>query len=96
MSVNRRQFLALSGGLVAGASMASETAKKNKPKNWAVSAEGHRRADLQNGTFLNPVLAGDYPDPTILKDGDDYYMTHSSFDAAPGILIWHSKDLVNW
>ena len=63
---------------------------------WQRSAEGHRQADLGDGTYLNPVLAGDYPDPTILRDGDDYYMTHSSFDAAPGILIWHSKDLVNW
>nr|KIS29489.1 xylan 1,4-beta-xylosidase [Novosphingobium sp. P6W] len=58
--------------------------------------EGQRRADLGNGRFLNPILAGDYPDPSILKDGEDYYMTHSSFDASPGLLIWHSRDLVNW
>ena len=42
------------------------------------------------------VFAGDHPDPSVLKDGDDYYMTHSSFDAYPGLLIWHSRDLVNW
>lgn len=51
---------------------------------------------MGNGRYLNPVLAGDYPDPSVLKDGDDYYMTHSSFDASPGLLIWHSRDLVNW
>ena len=58
--------------------------------------EGQRRADLGDGTFRNPVLAGDYPDPTVLKDGEDYYLTYSSFDNAPGLVIWHSRDLVNW
>jgi xylan 1,4-beta-xylosidase len=41
-------------------------------------------------------MPGDHPDPSILKDGNDYYMTFSSFDAYPGLVIWHSKDLVNW
>jgi len=63
---------------------------------WGRGIEGQRKADLGDGTFLNPILAGDHPDPSILKDGDDYYMTHSSFDAYPGLLIWHSRDLVNW
>lgn len=42
------------------------------------------------------ILPGDYADPTILKDGDDYYMTHSPFYYQPGFLIWHSRDLFNW
>lgn len=63
---------------------------------WGSGFENQRNADLGNGTFLNPIMAGDHPDPTILKDGADYYMTHSSFDAYPGVLIWHSRDLVNW
>jgi xylan 1,4-beta-xylosidase len=58
--------------------------------------EGQRIADLGDGTFLNPIVAGDHPDPTILKDGDDYYMTFSSFFDYPGLVIWHSTDLVNW
>jgi beta-xylosidase len=45
---------------------------------------------------MNPVLAGDRPDPSVLKDGRDYYMVHSSFESTPGLLIWHSRDLVNW
>lgn len=45
---------------------------------------------------ITPILTGDYPDPSIFRDGDDYYMTHSSFDYYPGLLIWHSKDQVNW
>jgi xylan 1,4-beta-xylosidase len=63
---------------------------------WARGVEGQRQADLGDGTFLNPILAGDHPDPSILRDGDDYYMTFSSFDAYPGLVIWHSRDLVNW
>ncbi|MBR0550902.1 family 43 glycosylhydrolase [Stakelama marina] len=63
---------------------------------WGEGFESQRKADLGNGAFLNPIFAGDHPDPTILRDGDDYYLTFSSFDAYPGIVIWHSRDLVNW
>lgn len=48
------------------------------------------------GYFQNPVLGGDYPDPSIVRDGNDYYMTHSSFEYYPGLLVWHSTDLVHW
>src|SRR5450432_1272443 len=58
--------------------------------------EGQRRADRGDGTYLNPIVPGDHPDPTVLKDGDDYYMTFSSFFSYPGVIIWHSRDLVNW
>ncbi|WP_409013838.1 family 43 glycosylhydrolase [Bacteroides ovatus] len=42
------------------------------------------------------IIPGDYADPTIMRDGKDYYMTHSPFYYAPGFLIWHSQDLINW
>ncbi len=63
---------------------------------WARGIEGQRKADLGDGTYRNPIVPGDHPDPTILKDGSDYYMTFSSFQSQPGIVIWHSTDLVNW
>jgi beta-xylosidase len=63
---------------------------------WGRGFEGQRKADLGDGTFLNPIFAGDRPDPTLLRDGDDYYLACSSFDAYPGVVIWHSRDLVNW
>lgn len=47
-------------------------------------------------TYPKAILPGDYPDPTIVRDGEDYYMTHSPFYYAPGFLIWHSQDLMNW
>lgn len=46
--------------------------------------------------FLNPVFSGDYPDPSLLVEGHDYYVVHSSFEYYPGLTIWHSKDLINW
>jgi xylan 1,4-beta-xylosidase len=49
-----------------------------------------------NECYLNPIFAGDYPDPSILQDGYDYYVVHSSFEYYPGLLIWHSRDLINW
>ncbi len=58
--------------------------------------DNQRVPDQGNGTFINPVLSGDRPDPAILKDGEDYYLTFSTFDAYPGLTIWHSRDLVNW
>ena len=50
----------------------------------------------QRSTYTNPILAGDYPDPTIMRDGEDYYMTHSAFDYVPGLVVFHSRDLVHW
>lgn len=68
----------------------------DRPPRWGTGFEGQRKADRGDGTYLNPIIAGDHPDPTILKDGKDYYMTFSSFYSYPGLVIWHSRDLVNW
>ncbi len=47
-------------------------------------------------TDAKPLLVGHFPDPTVVKDGDDYYMTHSSCEWYPGLLIFHSRDLKTW
>jgi xylan 1,4-beta-xylosidase len=46
--------------------------------------------------YLNPILAGFHPDPSICRVNDDYYLINSSFWYFPGIPIFHSKDLINW
>ncbi|WP_194545096.1 family 43 glycosylhydrolase [Paenibacillus sp. JZ16] len=43
-----------------------------------------------------PIIAGNYADPSIIRVGEDYYMTHSSYKLTPGLVIWHSRDLLNW
>ncbi len=44
----------------------------------------------------NPILKGFYPDPSICRVGEDYYLVNSTFSFFPGIPVFHSKDLVNW
>ena len=101
---NRRDAfgLALAGGaaLIRGAPAQAAVADKGCVRpfdaSWRRGFEGQRIADLGDGRFLNPLIGGDRPDPAILKDGADYYMTFSSFDSYPGLTIWHSRDLVSW
>lgn len=48
------------------------------------------------GEYLNPILAGFYPDPSITRVGDDYFLVNSTFAYFPGIPVFHSRDLVSW
>lgn len=50
----------------------------------------------QKLTYTNPILSGFYPDPSICRVGDDYYIVNSSFAYFPGLPLFHSKDLVSW
>ena len=51
---------------------------------------------LHAQTFKNPILAGGYPDPSICRVGDEFFMVNSSFEYFPALPIHKSKDLVNW
>ena len=90
--VSRRQAVKAA---LAGAATGPLAAAAIGP-SFGVGIEGQRKADLGDGRFYNPIVPGDHADPTILKDGADYYMTFSSFQSYPGAVIWHSQDLVNW
>ena len=46
--------------------------------------------------FTNPVITGFFPDPSVVRVGEDYYCVNSTFEYFPAIVISHSKDLVNW
>lgn len=98
----RRDILAsaIAGAGVVGTAhgrepIAGPVPSESRNHAWRQGVEGQRAADL-GGSFLNPIVAGDHPDPSILKDGADYYMTFSTFEAYPGLQIWHSRDLINW
>lgn len=52
--------------------------------------------DNGNGTFTNPILWGDWPDPDVIRVGDDFYMVSTSMHYVPGSPVLKSKDLVNW
>lgn len=103
MRSDRRTLIAGAGAFgaasVAARSQLASAAPTFAPKENVQVRRGfdnQRIPDLGDGTFINPVLSGDRPDPALLKDGDDYYVTFSTFDAYPGLTIWHSRDLVNW
>lgn len=50
----------------------------------------------QQNSFINPIIPGGYPDPSICKVGDTFYVVNSSFEYFPGLPIHKSKDLINW
>lgn len=53
-------------------------------------------ADNGNGTFTNPLLYDEFSDPDVIRVGDDYYLAGTTMHTVPGLVILHSKDLVNW
>jgi len=83
---------ALGLGLVAAAALlAASASAADGPR-----AERAWLPDQGDGTYKNPVLAGDYSDPDAVRVGDAYYLVSSSFTNVPGLPILKSTDLVNW
>src|SRR6478752_4789857 len=83
------RFLLLAFVLSALAPLHSSTmAQPKTPYPWL--------PDQRDGTYNNPVICADYSDPDVIRDGDDFWMTASSFTCTPGLPILHSRDLVNW
>lgn len=66
----------------------------------AVIAFGRNRslslAQSEGGVYHNPILGGDHPDASPIRVDDEFFLTYSSFDYAPGLIILHSRDLLNW
>ncbi|MAP94940.1 MAG: xylan 1,4-beta-xylosidase [Ponticaulis sp.] len=104
MEISRRKALAFmgAGSLAACATTSTKTelltstSLTGNQRIWGKGFEGQRIADRGDGTFLNPIFSGDRPDPALLKDGDTYYVSFSTFEAYPGLFIYKSHDLVNW
>lgn len=53
-------------------------------------------AVAQAQSYVNPVIAGFNPDPSICKVGEDYYLVTSTFEYFPGTPVYHSRDLIHW
>ena len=102
MKTTRREALGVLLGATGVAALAAAPASRGgrscapDAAGWGRGFEGQRKADRGDGTFLNPVMSGDHPDPSLIRVGADYYLTFSSFDSYPGLTLWHSQDLVNW
>lgn len=46
--------------------------------------------------YINPIVPGFHPDPSVCKVGEDFYLVNSTFEYFPGIPVYHSKDLIHW
>ena len=58
---------------------------------------GKDREDcIMSYEIKNPLLPGFYPDPSIVRVEDDFYMVTSSFSFYPGVPVFHSRDLAHW
>nr|WP_283686094.1 family 43 glycosylhydrolase [Dysgonomonas sp. Marseille-Q5470] len=53
-------------------------------------------ADNRNGTYTNPLFYDEFSDPDIIRVGDDFYLAGTTMHCMPGLVVLHSKDLVNW
>lgn len=92
--------LGLMGGLLPFAAVAlSSAAAQAEParfERFTYDGQSIEQVKAGPGEYINPILSGYYPDPTITRVGDDYYLVNSSFAHFPGLPIFKSKDLVNW
>ena len=63
---------------------------------YEVNDSVYRKLDVGPSRYTNPILSGFYPDPSMIRVGDNYYLVTSSFAYFPGLPIFQSKDLVHW
>ncbi len=64
--------------------------------NFFVNGQNHKKSNNNEEIYNNPIINSDYSDPDVIRVGDKYYMTSSSFNCIPGLPILESIDLVNW
>jgi beta-xylosidase len=82
--------------LILAAAFFSGGCQNIAPSENAAPTPAPWQPDLGDGNYRNPVIFADYSDPDVVRVGDDFYLTSSSFTCVPGLPILHSKDLVNW
>jgi alpha-N-arabinofuranosidase len=96
----RRRQLIMAGIVLLPFISAEARTGKNTPvfSNFVYHGEDriYDENPLQAGEFYTPLLQGCYPDPSICRKGNDYYLVVSSFVMTPGVPLFHSTDLVNW
>ena len=63
---------------------------------FSVISFGAKSQSASSKRDIKVLLSGDFADPSILKDGKDYYMTNTSTNYFPGLRVWHSTDMLHW
>ena len=93
LSILKRSFILVGVALVGCASPKEQDKAQQASCRYVSSVY---TSDNGDGTYTNPILQADYSDPDVIRVGNDFYMTASSFNSVPGLPILHSTDLVNW
>ncbi|WP_336868296.1 glycoside hydrolase family 43 protein [Sphingomonas sanguinis] len=88
-----RGLTALALALSTAGTAAAQTAKFDR---FTYQGRSIEQVKPQAGEYLNPIVSGYYPDPSVTRVGKDYYLVNSSFAHFPGLPIFHSTDLVHW
>lgn len=102
MSLRMHKFILLGATLLSACASAPEGVLPLPPVarfawfSYTGSDSIYERLRARPGEYSNPILEGFYPDPSITRSGDDYYLVTSSFAYYPGVPIFRSRDLVNW
>lgn len=81
--------------ILCGSSSLLAQSPKGSERAQEVIAERQPVSDLGNGFYRNPVISGNYADNSVVRVGSDYFLVHGSGQPR-GMLVWHSRDLVNW
>ena len=89
----RRSLTALGLALAVAGGAAAQTASFDR---FTYQGRSLEQVKPKAGEYLNPIVAGYYPDPSVTRVGKDYYLVNSSFAHFPGLPIFHSTDLVHW
>lgn len=90
---NKTNILAAAAALLSVTTISAQTFSDF---NYRGNDKIYNDNPLKPDEFYSPILQGCYPDPSITRKGEDYYLVNSSFSMFPGVPIFTSKDLVNW
>ena len=88
--------LALCAGSISASAQNGQVSAQKKLVTQQQPSRKTWSADNGNGTYTNPLFYDEFSDPDIIRVGEDYYLAGTTMHSVPGLVVLHSKDLVNW
>lgn len=88
--------LALCAGSISASAQNGQVSAQKKLVTQQQPGRMTWSADNGNGTYTNPLFYDEFSDPDIIRVGEDYYLSGTTMHSVPGLVVLHSKDLVNW
>ena len=88
--------LAICAGSISASAQNGQVSAQKKLVTQQQPSRKTWSADNGNGTYTNPLFYDEFSDPDIIRVGEDYYLAGTTMHSVPGLVVLHSKDLVNW